>query len=246
MADISLKFPDGSARPYPAGITGLALAESISKSLAKKAVALVLDATGLQTVVSQGCRPVGPDMVITDADGPVVHELASRPALTRLQELVNGADERERELIAGGVLAGLVIDENRPDYGQGDYLVRGVRGSDGELGTLLLGERVRVGQTMRFQVRDAETADADLRAALRAGERRLGAPPRAALLFSCNGRGARLFGPVDHDPSVVAEELGEFPTIGFFCNGEIGPVGGRNFLHGFTASLLLFEETQGE
>jgi small ligand-binding sensory domain FIST len=209
-------------------------------------VALVLDATGIQTVVSQGCRPVGPDMVITDADGPVVHELASRPALTRLQELVDGAEEQERELIAGGVLAGLVIDENRPDYRQGDYLVRGVRGTDGELGALLLGERVRVGQTMRFQVRDAETAGADLRAALRAGEQRLGAAPGAALLFSCNGRGARLFGPVDHDPSVVGEELGEFPTVGFFCNGEIGPVGGRNFLHGFTASLLLFKEVSGE
>ncbi|MDH3725372.1 MAG: FIST C-terminal domain-containing protein, partial [Thermoleophilia bacterium] len=204
------------------------------------AVALVLDAEAAVTVVSQGCRPVGQDMVITAADGPVVEELASKPALDRLRELLDGASDSERDYLAGGLLAGLVIDENRPDYGVGDYLVRGVRGTDSERGALLVGERVRVGQTMRFHVRDAESADLDLRRALQRGGSELGAKPGGALLFSCNGRGTRMFDVVDHDASVVVDELGDIPTVGLFCNGEIGPVGGRNFLHGFTATLALF------
>jgi len=204
------------------------------------AVALVLDAEAAVTVVSQGCRPVGQDMVITAADGPVVEELASKPALDRLRELLDGASDSERDYLAGGLLAGLVIDENRPDYGVGDYLVRGVRGTDSERGALLVGERVRVGQTMRFHVRDAESADLDLRRALQRGGSELGAKPGGALLFSCNGRGTRMFDVVDHDASVVVDELGDIPTVGLFCNGEIGPVAGRNFLHGFTATLALF------
>ncbi len=206
------------------------------------AVALVLDADAAVTVVSQGCRPVGQDMVITAADGPVVEELASQPALDRLTELLEGANESESDLLAGGLLAGLVIDENRPDYTVGDYLVRGVRGTDSERGALLVGERVRVGQTMRFHVRDAESADSDLRRALQKGGSDLGAKPGGALLFSCNGRGSRLFGVADHDASAVVDELGDIPTVGLFCNGEIGPVGRRNFLHGFTATLALFPD----
>jgi small ligand-binding sensory domain FIST len=209
------------------------------------AVALVLDANSAATVVSQGCRPVGQDMVITAADGPVIEELASRPALERLREVLDAAEGSERELLAGGLLVGLVIDENRPDYGLGDYLVRGVRGTDTDRGALLVGERVRVGQTMRFHVRDADSADADLRRALRQGAVDLGAHPAGALLFSCNGRGSRLFDVPDHDASAVVDELGDIPTVGLFCNGEIGPVGGRNFVHGFTATLALFPHDDG-
>ena len=204
------------------------------------AVALVLDAAEAVTVVSQGCRPVGHDMVITAADGPIIEELASRPALARLKELVDAAEPSERDLLAGGLLAGLVIDENRPDYAIGDYLMRGVRGTDTERGALLVGERVRVGQTMRFHVRDAASASADLRRALRHGAEQLTAAADAALLFTCNGRGTSLFGTPDHDASAVIDELGDIPTVGLFCNGEIGPVGSRNFLHGFTATLAVF------
>lgn len=204
------------------------------------AVAVVVEGDLAATVVSQGCRPVGPDMVITAADGPAVQELASKPALDRLRELIDDADEDEREALSGGLLAGLVIDENQPDYTRGDYLVRGVRGADQEQGTLLVGERVRVGQTMRFQVRDARSAHVDLRDALRAGRRSLEGDPGGALIFSCNGRGSHLFDEPDHDATSVANELGDIPAVGLFCNGEIGPVGGHNFLHGFTATLAVF------
>jgi len=136
------------------------------------------------------------------------------------------------------VLAGLVIDENRSEYRRGDYLMRGLIGVDEDVGALALGEPVRVGQTLRFHVRDARSADEDLRENLEAldGDRAAG-----ALLFTCNGRGTNMFPDRDHDARVVGEALGaEDALAGFFCAGEIGPVGGKPFLHGFTATLAVF------
>jgi small ligand-binding sensory domain FIST len=136
------------------------------------------------------------------------------------------------------VLAGLVIDENRSEYGRGDYLMRALLGADEDSGAIAVGEPVRVGQTLRFHVRDAATADDDLQAALgRALARRR---PAGALLFTCNGRGTHLFSEPDHDAGVVAEALGSRALAGFFAAGEIGPVGGRAFVHGYTATLAVF------
>lgn len=208
------------------------------------AVAIALRGARTRTVVSQGCLPIGPEMVITDADGSTVHELAGMPALMKLQEVVEALEPAERALALDGLLAGLVIDENTPDYERGDFLVRAIQGGDRESGALIVGERVRVGQTMRFQVRDAESADDDLRAALRAARGEIGSgTPGGALLFSCNGRGTRMFGAPDHDAAAIAEELSAIPAAGLFCNGEIGPVGGRSFLHAFTATMVVFENT---
>jgi small ligand-binding sensory domain FIST len=202
------------------------------------AVAVVLEGgVGLRVLVSQGCAPVGPEMVITSAEGNVVHELAGRPAYERLTEIVAGLDEHGRRLVQNGLLAGLVIDENRAEYGSDDYLMRAVMGGDAESGSLVVGDTVRVGQTFRFHVRDAASADVDLRAALRAST---GAgAPEAALLFACNGRGTNMFADADHDAAAVAAELGPIPLAGMFCAGEIGPVGGQTFLHGFTATMAL-------
>ncbi len=209
--------------------------------LLEGAVALALRGARMGTVVSQGCMPIGPEMVITDADGPAVHELAGLPALDKLQEVVEALEPEERQLAVEGLLAGLVIDENTPDYARGDFLVRGIHGGDRETGVLMVGERVRVGQTMRFHVRDARSADEDLREALQEARDTLGPDgPRGALLFSCNGRGTRMFGTADHDAGLIDTELSHIPTAGLFCNGEIGPVGGRSFLHGFTATMVLF------
>jgi small ligand-binding sensory domain FIST len=203
------------------------------------AVAVVVEGgVEMRVLVSQGCAPVGPEMVITSAEGNVIHELAGRPAYERLTEIIAGLDEHERELVQRGLLAGLVIDENRADYGSDDYLMRAVMGGDPEQGSLVVGEVVRVGQTFRFHARDADSADADLRSALRAhaadGER-----PQAALLFACNGRGTNMYPEADHDAGAVADELGPIPLAGMFCSGEIGPVGGQTFLHGFTATMAL-------
>jgi small ligand-binding sensory domain FIST len=206
--------------------------------------AVVVDLEGpvqLRVLVSQGCAPIGPEMVVTKASSNVIHELAGRPAYGRLVEIVGGLDPEQAELARRGVLAGLVIDENRVDYGPDDYLVRGILGGDPESGAIAVGDVPRVGQTFRFHVRDASTADAGLRAALDDG---VSGPGRVTggLLFACNGRGTGLFGTPDHDAATAASVLGGAPVAGMFCAGEIGPVGGRTFLHGFTATLALFVE----
>ena len=187
-------------------------------------------------LVSQGCRPVGQAYTVTKAEGNVIHELAGAPALDRIRETYAALATPDRELMATGLQLGRVIDEYRPEYGQGDFLIRAVMGGDPATGALAVGDRIEVGETVQFHVRDASSADEDLRAML---ERHLPGRPAGALLFTCNGRGSRLFSTPDHDASLVAERLG-VPTAGFFAAGEIGPVGGRNFLHGFTASLAVF------
>ena len=191
--------------------------------------------------VSQGAGPVGPEMTITRAEGNVIAELAGKPAMERMGEVIASLPETERDLASSGVLLGLVIDENRPEYERGDFLVRPIIGADRESGAIAVGETVRVGQTVRLQVRDAASADEDLRDALRAQAEALGSAGAAgALLFTCNGRGSHMFDAADHDASALQNALGA-PTAGFFCAGEIGPIGGRNFLHGFTASIALFD-----
>jgi small ligand-binding sensory domain FIST len=202
------------------------------------AVGAVVSGVRVKTVVSQGCAPIGHDAVVTRAEGNVVFELAGKPALVRLQEELHALPEETRRQAARGLLAGFVIDENLPEYGRGDFLVRGILGVDEETGSLALADTVRVGQTLRFHVRDAQAADEDLREAL---ARELGPSGAAgALLFTCNGRGLNMFSEPDHDARVVSEALGGDRLAGFFCGGEIGPVGGKSFLHGFTATMAVF------
>jgi len=204
------------------------------------AVAAILSGVEVLPCVSQGAVPVGAEMAITAAEGNVIGELAGKPAMERLGEVIAALPERERQLAAAGVLLGIVIDENRPSYERGDFLVRPIIGADRDSGALVTGERVRVGQTVRLHVRDAASADEDLREALRAQSQALGAQGAAgALLFTCNGRGSNMFEVPDHDAAAIEDSLGA-PAAGFFCAGEIGPVGGRNFLHGFTATMAVF------
>ncbi|MGH2725214.1 MAG: FIST signal transduction protein [Actinomycetota bacterium] len=192
----------------------------------------------VRTVVSQGCRPVGEAYTVTRSEGNVIHELAGRPPLERVRELATSLPDRDRTLLSRGLHIGRVIDEYKPRWDRGDFLIRGVIGADAESGAIAVGDAIPVGETVRFHVRDAASADEDLRALL-AG---VGPPPAGALLFTCNGRGSRLFGEPDHDAALVSSELGGLPLAGFFCAGELGPVGGKNFLHGFTASLALLDE----
>ena len=202
------------------------------------AVGAVVSGPPVFTVVSQGCRPIGHEAVITRCEGNVVYELAGKPALERLRTEIAALSSEEQALAARGLLVGLVIDENRPEYDTGDFLMRGLLGADEASGALALGDTVRVGQTLRFFVRDAASADADLRRALGGPVRR--ARPAGALLFTCNGRGTNMFPRPDHDARVVTEMLQTDALAGFFCGGEIGPVGGKAFLHGFTATLAIF------
>jgi small ligand-binding sensory domain FIST len=201
---------------------------------------VTLAGVDVRTCVSQGARPIGPEMAITAADANVIHELASKPALERLKSAIGELDPEERELAGSGLLIGIVIDENRPEYLRGDFLVRGLLGADEESGSIAVGERVRVGQTVRMQVRDGDSADEDLREVLGHLTDELAGPPAGALIFTCNGRGSHMFEVPDHDAAALDQALGGAPVAGFFCAGEIGPVGTRSFVHGFTATMAVF------
>lgn len=187
------------------------------------------------TVVSQGCRPVGQPYVVTRSTDNVIHDLGGIPALDRLREVVGALPAEDRELVQQGLHVGRVIDERRDTYDRGDFLVRGVLGADAEAGDLAIGDRAEVGSTVQFQVRDADSADEDLRQLL-AGE-----SGRAALVFTCTGRGSLLFGEPDHDARLVHEHVARGAVAGMFCAGELGPVGPGNFVHSYTASVLLFD-----
>ncbi len=205
------------------------------------AVGAYLPEAEVHPLVSQGCRPIGDPYTITSADGNLILELGGRPPLTRLRELASALPVRDRELLADGLHAGLVLDEYQAERHQGDFLIRAVIGADEESGAIAVGDEVDVGQTLQFQVRDADSADEDLRRALEREVATLaGRPAAGALLFTCNGRGTRLFPEPDHDAGLLTAMLGQIPVAGLSCAGELGPVGGRNYLHGFTASIALF------
>lgn len=208
-------------------------------AVAAGAVGLVLSGVRVTPCVSQGARPVGPEMAVTAAEGNVIHELAGKPAAERLREAVAALDPTERALAVRGLLLGLVAEPNKPDYERGDFLVRGVLSADSQTGAIAVAEQVRVGQTVRLQVRDAASAGTDLATAAGRGLADLGGQAAGALLFTCNGRGSHMFDAPDHDAALLQRELGGAPVGGFFCAGEIGPVGSRNFVHGFTATLAL-------
>ena len=198
----------------------------------------------MRSVVSQGCRPIDRPWIVTKVEGPRVLELGGRPALERLREALAQAGASEREQFQRAPQIGVAMDEHHRDtLGRGDFLVRIVLGFDPKSGALAVGEQLRRGQTVQFHVRDADSADEDLRLALDEVAADDAFHARSGLLFTCNGRGKRLFGAPDHDVAAVRTALGEMPLAGFFAAGEIGPVGGRSFLHGFTASLLLFGES---
>jgi small ligand-binding sensory domain FIST len=209
--------------------------------LSAGAVGVHLPNAEIHPLVAQGCRPIGDAYIITRAEGSLIHELGGRPPLTRLREMAAALPARDQELLAQGLQLGVVIDEYQTEPGQGDFLIRGVVGADPDSGAIAVGDQIQVGQTVQFHVRDAQSADEDLRRALeRESEALGGRRPAGALLFTCNGRGSRLFDEPDHDAGLIASILGDIPLAGFFCAGELGPVGGQNFLHTFTASIALF------
>jgi small ligand-binding sensory domain FIST len=221
-----------------AGLGGLFLGDRV---LSGGCVGVRLpDDIAIELLVSQGCRPVGSPYTVTRAAGNLIHELGGRPPLSLLQHLAGSLPERDRQLLANGVHVGVVIDEYQVERGPGDFLIRGVVGVDPKSGALAIGDEATVGQTVQFHVRDADSADEDLRRTLEQGLG--GRRVSGALLFTCNGRGSRLFAQADHDAGLLAKVSGDVPVGGFFCGGELGPVGGKNFLHGFTASIAAFLE----
>ncbi len=200
------------------------------------ALVLALDGVRLKTVVSQGCRPIGEALPVTRADEHLLIELGSRPAYQVLEQAFNTLPDAEKQRARGNLFAGLAVDEYKEKFGRGDFLVRNILGADPATGAVVVGAHPRTGQTLQYQIRDATSADEELQSLLAPLAAR-DEKPIASLLFCCNGRGKNLFGTTDHDAKLVADRLGPAPSAGFFCNGEIGPVAGTNFLHGYTASI---------
>jgi small ligand-binding sensory domain FIST len=195
----------------------------------------------MRALLSQGCRPVGPTMVVTKADENVVLEIAGVSAVLKLEQILGELDPLDQALATNGLHFGVAMDEYAELHEHGDFLIRSVLSVDHVSGGLVVGGLVEVGRTVRFQVRDADTAAGDLRHALEMLRKEPGfGHLDGALLVSCNGRGQSLFGRSDHDIAAVRELSGAQGVAGFFAGGEIGPVAGRNYLHGFTASLLAF------
>ena len=196
--------------------------------------ALLSEDVSAQAVVSQGCRPIGRPYIVTRADGHMIYELGGRPAIERLIATLEHLPPVDRHLAEQGLHCGVVIDETKLEFERGDFLIRGVLGVDHATGAVAVGDTLPVGSTVQFQVRDAASADEDLHAVLS------GRAASGALVFTCNGRGRQLFGTADHDATVVGDLLGTSALAGMFCAGELGPVGGRNAIHGFTASIAIF------
>ncbi len=213
-------------RVYTDGLVGVALGGNIS----------------VRTVISQGCRPIGDRFIVTKAEHNVIQELGGVPALHCLQTVFGQLGAEERAQAQRALHIGIAMDEQRAQFSRGDFLIRNLIGADQQTGAIVIGDVVQEGQTVQFQVRDAQSADQDLRALLASPRLTESSIPLGALLFSCCGRGKGLFGVPNHDAGAVHQQLGGIPVAGFFAQGEVGPVGGRNFLHGYTASIAIFSE----
>ena len=215
---------------FRSGVVGVALCGSIL----------------LDTIVAQGCRPIGSPMVVTACDRNILLEVDGRPPMEVLREIFAGLDERDRGLVQHSLFLGVVMDEMVDAPQLGDFLVRNVIGADQNSGVLAIGELLAEGQTVQFHLRDADTSSQDLDALLTrySGDHHVH-EGSGALLFQCLGRGSYLYGRPDHDTEMFREKVGSLPLGGFFCNGEIGPVGNTTFIHGYTSSFGIFRPKPG-
>lgn len=212
---------------YESGMVGVALSGPVS----------------VRTIVSQGCQPIGERFVVTRADRNIIYEMGGVPSLNCLQQTIQTLVQQRGQQAAMALQVGIAIDEHRARFERGDFLIRGLMGADRRTGGIALSDVVQEGQTVQFHIRDMKAASEDLNLLL--AQDRIGHPlqhPKGALLFSCNGRGSQFFLQPHHDISTVRERTGDIPIAGFFAGGEIGPVGGKNYLHAYTASVALFCE----
>lgn len=221
--------------------------------VAQGAVGVVIEGdVEVRSVVSQGCRPVGKPWVVTQCDEHLVQKLGGRPALEVLMETVSALADKEAALFRRGPFVGLALDAKKSSFERGDFLVRSLLGVARDQNAIAVGDLPRRGQTIQFLVRDAASAGEDLEQLMQSqGGGPLGDEDdrgaAGALLFTCNGRGSRMFSEPDHDIGCVRRALvRNAPVAGFFAAGEIGPVGGRNFLHGYTASVAVFRARRTE
>ena len=216
---------------YDSGVVGVAMCGDIT----------------VDAVVAQGCRPIGPVLYVTSCEGNILKQISGKTPFEVLKDVFEELDERDRQLAQNSLFLGVVMDELNEEPGIGDFLIRNIIGADAREGALAVGEMLKEGQTVQFHLRDAETSGQDLDAML---AKYVDSQPiyedAGAMLFSCLGRGSYLYGRPDHDTGMFRERVGGMPLTGFFCNGEIGPVGGSTFLHGYTSSFGIFRPKRGE
>lgn len=208
---------------YPDGVVGVAMSGNID----------------FQIAVAQGCRPVGKTYIITRAEQNVLYELAGKPALHVLRELLESLSLKDRTLAEQSLSVGLAMNEQQATFKRGDFLIRNIMGFDPDSGALMVGAVFKVGQTLQFQIRDAETSSEDLKLMLDKMKNADGAA-QGGVLVSCCGRGKNFYGLAHHDARAIQKLKGPLPLTGFFANGEIGPVGPKNYVHGYTSSLVIF------
>lgn len=195
----------------------------------------------VESIVAQGCRPVGRTFRVSKCKNNVLLELDGKPAVQALYEVLEGMSPKDQQLAKYSLFMGVVMDEFKEDFSPGDFLIRNILGLEPSSGALLVGELLRNERTIQFHLRDADTSADDLRQLLEKYKDKHDEMPEGALLFSCLGRGEHLYGKANHDSDCFKSYLGEIPLSGFFCNGEIGPIGGTTFLHGYTSSFGLFK-----
>ncbi len=190
------------------------------------------------TLVSQGCRPINKPFVITKAEDNVLYELAGKPTLFILRDILEALPPKDRALAEHSLFVGLVMNEQKSDFKRGDFLIRNIMGFDPETGALMIAAALKVGQTLQFQLRDAKTSSEDLKILL---EKLKDSDTSACggILVSCCGRGKGLYEEPDHDARIIQSMKGPLPLAGFFANGEIGPIGNKNYVHGYTSSLVI-------
>lgn len=206
-------------RIYKEGTVGVALSGNI-----------VVD-----TIVAQGCRPIGKPYQVSSCDRNILLELEELPPLVVLRELLENLSEYDRQLAQNSLFVGVARDEFKLNLEQGDFLIRNLLGVDPKFGAIAIGDRLRPGQRIQFHLRDAQTSAEDLEYLLgRYQKQNQSEQAAGALMFSCLGRGEELYGKPNFDSQMFRRYLNNVPLGGFFCGGEIGPVGGNTFLHGYT------------
>jgi small ligand-binding sensory domain FIST len=197
------------------------------------------------TGVAQGCQPFGQAYTITKAEGNVIYELAFTPAIDALKEALDHLTPSQKENVGPAIFAGIAIDEYDSERNRGDFLIRNLVGMSPEDGSVTIGQRVEVGQTIQFNRRAADAAHLDMEQTTEAVRDEIqGREPKFGLYFNCLGRGFGLYGRPNHDVDQIKRDLGDFPMVGFFGNAEFAPVGGRNFVHSYTGGLVVFTDLQ--
>jgi small ligand-binding sensory domain FIST len=210
---------------YAAGAVGIALSGNVT----------------VDSVVAQGCRPIGDPMFVTACRDNLLMALDGRPPLDVLRDLYERLPGDDRDVFRHSLFLGIVMNDRRQSYGHGDFLVRNLVGVSEDPRGLVVGASLQRNLVVQFHLRDRRTSVHDLDTMLSGyAASAQGRPPAGSLLFSCLGRGVHLYGEPGHDSRVFRERVGEVPLGGFFCNGEIGPVQGRTFLHGYTSAFAMF------